>query len=95
MLILKLFQHIRVGGITGLGLLHRWKAKLFKQEFSKLLGGLDIKRRFRVREDQSFAIRNPLREHLAEILQLLPVDGDTFLFHSVKHTAQGQFHLFI
>ena len=92
---LQFFQHIGVGGIAGLGLLHRRQSQLVKKQFSQLFGGIDVEFLFGIREDQVLTGRDPLRQHGAKLLQLLAVDIDAQLFHPVQHTAQRQFNIMV
>ena len=87
---LQLFQHIGVGGVAGFGFLHRRQSQFFKQQLSQLLCGIDIEGAVGIGEDQFFTVGNPPGEHIAELLQLLAVNGDALPFHAEEHRAQGQ-----
>ena len=93
MLILKLFQHIRVGGVTGFGLLHRGQAQLLKEQLPKLFGGIDIKGAAGVAVNQRFTVRDPLSKHLAKLFQLLSVNGNAPLLHPEQHIAQWKLNI--
>ena len=77
MLVLQLFQHIRIGGVAGFRLFHRGQAKLFKQQLAQLFGGIDIEGRFGIGENQAFTGINPLSQHLAELFQLPGIDDSS------------------
>ena len=87
-LILQLFQHLCIGGITGLGLFDRGQTQLLKEQFPQLTGGIDIEFAAVGLEDQLLAIGNALRQHFAEILQGLLIHAHTGMLHPCKHIAQ-------
>ena len=76
MLVLQLLQHIRIGGITGFGFLYRRKAQFFKEEFSQLFGRIDIEFPVGIGIDHGFTVRDPLRQHGAELFQLTAINAD-------------------
>ena len=93
MLIFQFFQNFGIGGIAGFRFLYRRQVQFLKQQFSQLLGGIDVKGLAGIGLDQSFAIGNTLRQHLTEAGQHLPVNCHTGTFHSVKNRAKRQLHL--
>ena len=95
MLVLQLFQHIGIGGITGFGLLNGRKFHLLKQQLTQLFGGIDIKGRIRVGINEALTISNALRKHLSKLQKLLTVDGNAPLLHAIKHTAKRQLDVVI
>ena len=95
MLVFQFLQHISICRIAGFGLFYRRKPQFVKQQFTQLLCGIDIEFLFRVGIDNGFTIRNPLSQHIAKLLQLLPVNQNASLFHFVKNAAQRKLHLFI
>ncbi len=94
-LVLQLFQDIGIGGIAGLGLFHRGQAQLVKEQFSQLDGRIDVEGGVGVGIDDLLRGRDALGEHLPELLQLGPVDGNAPALHAVEHRTQGQLDLVV
>ena len=95
MLVLQLFQHIRIGGVTGFGLLHWRQTQLFEQKLSQLLGRIDIEFLIRIGENDLLTGSNPLGKHVPKLLQLGSVNGYSPLFHAVQNRTQRQFDIFV
>ena len=93
--VFQLFQHIRIGGVAGFGLLHRGQRQLFKQHLAQLLGGIDVEATAGIAENQRLTVINAGRQHFPELLQLHLVNGNAPLLHFVQHVAQGQLNLLI
>ena len=95
MLVFQLFQHVRIGGVAGLGLLHHRQPQGFKQQLSQLLGGIDIELFSGISVNDFLTVCNPLGKHLPEGLQKAAIHADTPLFHPIQNSTQGQFDLLI
>ena len=90
MLVFELFQHVRIGGVAGFGLLGSGKAQLFKKQNPQLFGRLNIKGAVRKAIDQALAVCDSGFQHFAKLAQLVPVNGNAPAFHPVQHRTQGQ-----
>ena len=89
MLVPEFFQHVRIGGVAGLGFLGAGQLQLLKQHRAQLLGGIDIEGPPGKAGNQAFAVGNALGEHGTELPQLLLVDGHTGALHLIKYREKG------
>ena len=92
-LILQLLQHLGVGGVPGLGLLHRGQPQLFKQNMAQLLGREDVELLPRLSINFLLGVRNAPGEHLAKPGQCPLVHQHPAPLHIGQHRAQGDLHL--
>ena len=95
MLVFQLFQHVRIGGVAGLGLLHHRQPQGFKQQLSQLLGGIDIELFSGISVNDFLTVCNPLGKHLPEGLQKAAIHADAPLLHPIQNSTQGQFDFLI
>ena len=91
MLFRQLFQHVRSGGIAGLGLLSARKLHFPEQNLTQLLGRVDVERLPRLFVDALFQLSDPFHQRIPIVLQSLRIRPDPFHFHIVKHP--GEWHL--
>ena len=91
MLFRQLFQHVRSGGIAGLGLLSARKLHFPEQNLAQLLGRIDVERLPRLFVNALFQLSDPLHQRIPIVLQSLRIRPDPFHFHIVKHP--GEWHL--
>ena len=89
-LVLQLFQHVGVGGVAGFGFLPGGESQLVEEQFSQLLGGIDVEGSPGEAKNQRLAVGDPPAEHFAEGPQLGFIDGNAPALHFVEHFAQGQ-----
>ena len=86
-LVFQFLQNLSVGGVTFLGFLRGWKAKLIKEDFPQLLGRVNVEGSLRIGENHLFTGINALGEHGTELFQLIAVNADTPVFHLVEHVT--------
>ena len=91
----ELVQHLRVGGVARLGLLHRGQAQLVKEDAAQLLGGVDVELLPGQLVDGGLHLVDALGEHLPELDQGPPVHQHPDLLHLGQHRAQGEVHLVV
>ena len=93
MLATQLIQHLGVGGIARLGLLHRGQAQLVEEDLAQLLGGVDIKGLPGQFVNLGLGSVDASGEHLPEADQGAPVDEEALMLHLGQHGAKGQLHV--
>ena len=89
-LVLQLFQHVGVGGVTGFGFLPGGEPQLVEEQLSQLLGGIDVEGSPGEAKNQRLAVGDPPAEHFAEGPQLGFINGYAPALHFVEHFTQGQ-----
>ena len=87
---LQLFQHVRVGAPTGLGLFPGGQHQLVKEHLPQLLGGVDVEFMARLVPDALLQRGDPGVQALPEIIQGLPVYKEAGFLHLRQHLAEGQ-----
>ena len=60
-----------------------------------MLGRIDIKRTIRIGKNHFLTVGNPPRQHIPELFQLIAVNSNSPLFHTIKHIAQRQLYVAI
>ncbi len=85
----ELVQHLGVGGIARLSLLHRGQAQLVEEDAAQLLGGVDVELLPRQRKDGCLGPCDPLGEHLSEADQRPPVHQHPFPAPSPPALGRG------
>ena len=89
----ELFQHLRVGGVAGFGLLHRGQAQLLKEDAPQLLGGVEVEGILpRQVIDGVLDLVDSGGQLVAEGVERPPVDEEAHVLHLGQNGAEGEVH---
>ena len=81
----QLLQYLGVGGVAGFCLLHRRQAQLVKENFSQLLGGVDVELLPGQLIDEGLVLLDALSQSFAEGSQSLPIHQHAGSLHLGQH----------
>ena len=95
MLVRKLFQHVHIGRIPGLGLFLRRQAELVKQHLAQLAGGVDVELAARVLVDLADQHLDTRVQLVAKGAQLIRRDRTARDLHLRKDAQERQLDLVI
>src|SRR6266550_1704924 len=87
----ELFQHLEVGGRTGLGPLEDRELKLLEQQAAELGRRVEVEVRARRALDRPFQLDQLLAEGAGDLSEALPVDQHAVPFHLHEHAHEGDF----